>query len=525
DNSYVLITDPEGFAVASSRDVPLLDDGNNRIYASNLDDPVFSKVFKVFSNSTTLKSRISEFLLKINNTSYYIQATPYFGPQNLKWQLFVIIPEKDFMAAFYQALTYGIIFLLIFSAIAVYLSYLIAKKTTDPIANLSYMVSRISLKEDAVPEWNIPGKILNRKDEIGTLAHSFNDLEDRLNSTVKYLRQSKKEYKDLVENINSIIMRVKEDGTITYCNPFALNFYGYSEEELIGKSVLETILKTGNPNIFREIFNKNKKYWNGITKNITADGTEVWILWSNAMLLEDDSEKKELLSIGQDITSRKKVEIKLTESLEEKSVLLKEIHHRVKNNLQIVISLINLQLGDISDKKMQEILGSLQNRIQSIALVHEMLYSSDSLNKIDFYDYIFNIVINISATHNRIQNPILVEVKGDRMFLDIERSTTCGLIINELIINAYKHAFIGMETTECRIDIDIAKKKSGKIEISIQDNGKGIDPDAESGMGNLLIEALSDQLNGEISVKNNKGTLFQLCFTADPDTSTTEQTS
>ncbi len=519
DNSSVLITDPEGLIIASSMEVPLLDSLNNRIHASRLDNPVFSGVFKSFLESGNSGRKKSEFGLNINNSRYYVHAAPYYGPQNLKWELFVIIPEKDFMTAFYRASTYGIIFLLLFSFIAVYLSYLIAKKTTDPIVNLSNMVSQISWDENTLIEWNIPDKVLKRKDEIGILAHSFNDLEDRLNTTIKYLLQSKKEYKDLVENINSIIMRVRQDGTITYCNPFALNFYGYKEDELIGRTVQETVLKTDNPDnsdIFREIFNKNKKYWNGINKNITAEGKEVWILWSNAMLYEDDISKRELLSIGQDITSRKNVEIKLNESLEEKSVLLKEIHHRVKNNLQIVISLINLQLGDISDERIEEILESLQNRIQSIALVHEMLYASDSFNKIDFYDYIYKIVINISATHNRIQNPIEVKVDGDRIFLDIERATTCGLIINELIINVYKHAFTGMDTTDCRIDIKLVKNSSGIVEVSIQDNGRGISPNAEPGMGSLLIEALTDQLGGKMEVSNKNGTLFRLSFKADP---------
>ena len=97
------------------------------------------------------------------------------------------------MTAFYRASTYGIIFLIFFSFVAVYLSYLIAKKTTDPIVNLSNTVSRISWDENTLIEWNIPDKILKRKDETGILAHSFNDLGDRLNSTIKYLIQSKKE--------------------------------------------------------------------------------------------------------------------------------------------------------------------------------------------------------------------------------------------------------------------------------------------------------------------------------------------
>ncbi|MCK5198412.1 MAG: sensor histidine kinase, partial [Spirochaetales bacterium] len=217
------------------------------------------------------------------------------------------------------------------------------------------------------------------------------------------------------------------------------------------------------------------------------------------------------LAIGQDITIRKKAEKELSTSLSEKSILLSEIHHRVKNNLQIITSLINLQLADISNDIVQETLSSLQNRIQSMALVHEMLYSNESFSEIDFYDYLYQITATISATHNRIRNPIKVLVEGENLHLDIERSTTCGLIVNELILNAFKHAF-NQEQTDCKIDITIIKKESGQIILKVEDNGRGISTSSKSGMGTFLIEALTDQLNGKMEIKENNGTSFILSF-------------
>ncbi|MCK5200908.1 MAG: sensor histidine kinase [Spirochaetales bacterium] len=142
-----------------------------------------------------------------------------------------------------------------------------------------------------------------------------------------------------------------------------------------------------------------------------------------------------------------------------------------------------------------------------------MLYSTESISEINFYDYLYQIVTTISSTHNRIENPIKISVEGDILYLDIERSTTCGLLVNELIINAFKHAF--KDQPDCRIDI-IIEKKSEEIIIKVEDNGIGISTlnksANKSGMGTLLIDALTDQLGGKMEVKENGGTSFILTF-------------
>ncbi len=521
NNSSVLVMEPSGITIATSKKIPLLDSLNHSIPAANLKDPIFSAVSKRFLKKIAddKKGMVFEFPLKINNIKYLVRSTSYYGPHGLNWYVLVIIPESDYMSDYQRASMLGIVFLTLFLVIIVVTSYLIAGATAKPIIKLSKLVSQISWIENADKEWSIPPKILERKDEIGLLAKAFSEMEKRLNLTIADLSVSQKEYKTLVENINSIIMRITPDGTITYCNPFGLKFYGYTKEELIGSTVQDTVLKTNDPKdigILEKIFTKDKKYWNGINRNITSEGKEVWILWANTMLFNRDGTINELLSIGQDFTSRKAAETKLNASLEEKNILLKEIHHRVKNNLQIITSLINLQLADLSDGMVQETLESLQSRIQSMALVHEMLYSTDSVSEIDFYDYLYQIVTTISATHNKIENPIQVAVTGDIIYLNINRATTCGLLVNELIINTFKHAFTGLEQTECKIDILIKKRETGEIIIKVKDNGIGISTSknkgSKPGMGTLLIEALTDQLGGEIEIIENKGTSFILTF-------------
>ncbi len=519
NNSSVLIMEPSGLAIATSKGISLLDDINRRVTGANLKNKLLSTISRSFQLSieNNYTNIISDFSMVVNKTRYLIRSTPYYGPYGLRWNVLVIIPEEDYMSAFYRAGTMGIVFFIIYLIIALISSYFIAGQTSKPIVKLSNLVSQISWLENVNYKWNIPSIILERNDEIGTLAKTFSGMETRLKSTILNLSESKKEYKDLVENINSIIMRVKPNGIITYCNPFGLDFYGYTKEDLIGSLVQDTVLETNdsqNIHFLEKIFIKDRKYWNGINKNITSTGKEVWILWANTILLDSNGEIIELLSIGQDFTSRKEAELNLNASLEEKNILLKEIHHRVKNNLQIITSLINLQLGDMSNGIVQNTLKSLQTRIQSMSLVHEMLYSTDSFTQIDFHDYLNQIIATISATFNNIKNPIKVSLTGDILYLDIERSTTCGLIVNEIIINAFKHAFSNQN--DCRIDIELIKDESEMVSILIHDNGIGISSLTKSnktqGMGSLLIEALTDQISGEFKISKNNGTSMSLTF-------------
>jgi len=518
-NSSVLILEPSGLAIATSKEIPLLDNTNKRIPGVNLKNTLFSTISRHFlvSIENNYTNIISDFSIAVKNTNYLVRSTPYYGPHGLRWNVLVIIPEQDYMSAFYRASTLGIVFFLIFLLITLISSYFITRQITKPIVLLSNLVSDFSMEGNSKSTWFVDSKILERSDEIGSLAKSFSEMKFRLESTFLDLKNSKKEYKDLVENINSIIMRVRPDGTITYCNPFGLNFYGYTKEELIGSTVQQTVLKTNDPNdinILEKIFNQDIKYWNGTNKNVTSEGKEVWILWANTMLMDNDGEIIELLSIGQDFTSRKAAETKLNASLDEKSILLKEIHHRVKNNLQIITSLINLQLAEIENGIVQDTLESLQSRIQSMSLVHEMLYSTDSFTQIDFHDYLNQIIATISATFNNIENPIKISLTGDIIFLDIERSTTCGLIVNEILINAFKHAF--PDQKNCRINIELRKDNMGLVSIFIQDNGTGISDlkksDGTQGMGSLLVEALTEQIGGDFKISKNNGTHISLTF-------------
>lgn len=219
-----------------------------------------------------------------------------------------------------------------------------------------------------------------------------------------------------------------------------------------------------------------------------------------------DSYNRLIDNIKQERENRIESERRLALSLEEKDVLMREIHHRVKNNLQIVISLLNLQSNKLTDRSAQAILIEAQNRITSMALVHEQLYSRDNLAKVDIIQYIHSLLDELSSSFQNIDNSrIETNVTGDTVLMNIDRAIPLALIINELCSNSYKHAF--SESAHGKIDVQIADNTNGRITVQITDNGTGIPPDFDfdsaEGFGLSMVRTLTHQLDGELSFHSN----------------------
>lgn len=203
----------------------------------------------------------------------------------------------------------------------------------------------------------------------------------------------------------------------------------------------------------------------------------------------------------------------LQKSLEEKEILLKEIHHRVKNNLSLTIGLIKLQQEEIKDESSQKVLADIQERIYTMELLHRKLYESENLNEIDFKEYVYNLVTNISSTYSR-EKEIKVNIDINNIFLNIETSMPCGLILNEIITNAYKYAFKNNDKAELSISL---KKQNDSYLLSIKDNGEGISKNIDisnaSTLGLRLINQIAKlQLEGDLSCVNDSGVSYSLLF-------------
>jgi two-component sensor histidine kinase len=211
---------------------------------------------------------------------------------------------------------------------------------------------------------------------------------------------------------------------------------------------------------------------------------------------------------------RKKAEKEIKASLEQKELLLREIHHRVKNNLQIISSLLNLQSLHITDEKILDHFKDTQNRIKSISLVHEKLYQSEDIAQIDILNYIQHLVDDLVRNYGRQDIHISLDVESIQV--DTDTAIPCGLIINELISNSIKHAFPDNKGGE--IQISLKKSPSGEFELIISDNGVGISPELDlrklDTLGLELVHSLVNQLDGTINIQRSPGTSVTIKFKA-----------
>ena len=220
-----------------------------------------------------------------------------------------------------------------------------------------------------------------------------------------------------------------------------------------------------------------------------------------------------LLTLFEEVEYRKK---KLEDSNKEKEVLLKEIHHRVKNNLQIISSLLKLQGFFINDYQARSVLNDCQSRVNTMAIIHEKLYRSKDLGKVDYRDYLEELVCQLKSTHPEALQYLEVELNVPSMELDIDVAIPLGLLINEILTNSIKYSL--EENSMNRIYLHIIEVDDNKLKLNIGDNGPGYPNELFNSKSNTLgvqlIHDLTLQLNGEIKKKNNpqKGTHYEILF-------------
>lgn len=219
--------------------------------------------------------------------------------------------------------------------------------------------------------------------------------------------------------------------------------------------------------------------------------------------------------LRQEVNERKKIETQIRESLVEKEVLLKEIHHRVKNNLQVVSSLLYLQARNIRDKKTHEMLKESQNRVRTMALIHEELYKSKDIIRIDFAEYIQSITSHLFHSYGVSSDKVNIAMEIDDIPLSIDKAIPCGLIVNEVVSNSFKYAFPNGKGGD--IFIRLKENEDNFVQLIIGDNGvglpKGFDFRKTKTLGLQLVHALTKQLSGNIDLYSNGGTEFKIEFT------------
>lgn len=415
----------------------------------------------------------------------------------------------------------GIAFAFIFITILV---RLILSKPIHDLIRGTERISRGDLK------YKVP---IKSNDEIGTLTNSFNNMAEDLSNILVS--------KDYVDNIiNSMaesLVVTDAGGRIKTVNPATLDLSGYKEEEIIGQSISSLFeeeerekeeLSVGEDfpfekNIFRDLVK------NGIVSNfemnyLTKGKKKIPVIFSGSTIKDREGKIVNIVWVARDITEHKEAEKKIKASLKEKEVLLKEIHHRVKNNMQIISSLLNLQSSYIKNKKVLDIFKISRDRIFSMALIHEKLYQSKDLARIDFGQYIQGLVVHLFRSYRIDPKTIALETDVKNSFLDINLAIPCGLIINELVSNSLKHAFVenraGGERNESldKIYVSLHSNGEGRFALVVQDNGVGFPKDLDfrktKSLGLQLVNDLVNQIDGSIELQRGRGTAFKITFNA-----------
>jgi len=225
-------------------------------------------------------------------------------------------------------------------------------------------------------------------------------------------------------------------------------------------------------------------------------------------------ENRVILSVVRDITERKEAEDRIRNSLAEKETLLREVHHRVKNNLQVISGLLNLQSHYIDNEGVRTIYKESQNRIKTMALIHEELYQREDLARINLADYIQGLTDNLMVSYSIKGNSVKLTLDLVDADIAIDTAIPCGLIVNELVSNALKHAFPGRKKGE--VKVSLVRFDDEQYDLMISDNGvglpDGLDTRETRSLGLRLVSVLAEQLGADFQIERDQGTTFRLTF-------------
>ncbi|MBD1866764.1 PAS domain S-box protein [Cyanobacteria bacterium FACHB-471] len=335
------------------------------------------------------------------------------------------------------------------------------------------------------------------------------------------LKISGARYRGIVEDQTELIARFLANGDIVFVNESYCRYFGVQSEKVIGRSYEPVIFEEDREAVVQLIASISPENPVVMIENrVVIDGEIRWTQWNNRMLFDEQGKFVEFQSVGRDVTNLKHTEERLQASLKEKEVLLKEIHHRVKNNLQIVYSLLRLQRRKLKDQLAANALLESQSRIESIALIHEKLYQSEDLSHINLAEYIPSLVTNLFSTYNLSHTQIALRTEIEPIFLDIDKAIRCGLIINELLSNSLKYAFPDRNQNNLSIHLQLFTISTGAekstIQLNMKDNGVGIpdhiDFSRPETLGLQLVQGFVGQLKGTLEMQRQGGTEFRVLF-------------
>nr|WP_319373230.1 histidine kinase dimerization/phosphoacceptor domain -containing protein [uncultured Methanobacterium sp.] len=356
---------------------------------------------------------------------------------------------------------------------------------------------------------------------------NINTVETILNiaSVVLQNKMAEKELKKreqllslVTDNMLNVVGQVDAEGTFQYISPSIKTILGYEPEEILEENVLKFI-NLVHPDdqlkVSSAFMESNISYLPGGVQHRFkhAQGHYIWVESLGNPLFNDENEYEGVVFSMTDINSLKVAEENFRTSLEEKELLLRELHHRVKNNMQIISSLLSLQTQHIKDERDLKIFESSQNRVKTMSLIHEELYSSQDFSHINLSEYIQNLTKELLTSHIEDPGRVKLTVNIEKVKMELETAIPLGLLVNEIVANSVNHAFPNGMKGE--IIVELKRDGDGFI-LKMSDDGigipKNIDFEKAETLGFQLINSLVNQLDGQIEMQPNKGTNFTVKF-------------
>ncbi len=368
----------------------------------------------------------------------------------------------------------------------------------------------------AVSKISLAKKILGQKEQISKLKQENKSLK----SKEQKLNENESKYHSLFEMSNNAILIIENERFID-CNKAVVKMLGYkNKNELLNTHPSElSPLKQPDGMLSHEkaeamialCIKNGHHHFEWIHKKADGENFPVEVqlaaLKFNGRIL--------INTIWRDLTEKKKAEYIILKNMAEKEILLKEIHHRVKNNLQIICSLLNLQSETIADEQLKQVLHQSKYRIESMAKIHEMFYHTGDMSKINFADYVFDLLAALVFSTKGSDHNIKLKISIKDIYFTINTAIPLGLLINEIITNSLKHGIKADKKGE--IIVSITEQNNNKLEMRIGDNGIGYPadflPDTLNSLGFQIISSLAHQLKGTIiKEKSSKGTYYKVLF-------------
>jgi PAS domain S-box-containing protein len=477
---------------------------------------------------------------KVGHAKMMIAGSPstvYFDTfPEWRWRILLAISEKEINADRDNFILIAIVILLLSACTGVFVFARVANGFVLPILNLAEKLS--GMEENQLGQQL---EVKHRSKEVGILLNAFRSLSDRLlaaknklqqqneelevrekklqsqnNELVSIeamLRQSEQRHRSILQTAMDGICLLDTQGRFNEVNETYCRMSGYSIQELLTMSIsdvecLETASDTAAH--IKKVMEQGEDRFESQhrRKEGSVYDVEVSVQYRPA-------DGGQLVVFLQNITERKRAEEQIKASLAEKVVMLKEIHHRVKNNLQVISSLVDMQADNLTDERTREKFDDLCDRIRSMALIHEKLYQTSDLARLNFADYATSLLHALWSSHDVLAEKVRLNLELELVTLSIETAVPCGLILNELAGNALKHAFPNGSDGEVTVGLEHHAATNTAC-LWVRDTGVGLTPGLDvrrsTSLGLRLVHILAGQLHGTVETRTGPGAEFRMTF-------------